>query len=114
MSTKKKQLESIAQAAIADADSLSAVYQEVFASRLSANLEAIGANVVGSIAQQHAKLSLKITNQVAKAYAQEAETTAVEVIDLPLPKVRLDPCNMERVDVDELMPTPDKPKLKLA
>jgi len=115
MKNKKKQLEFITQAAIADADSLSAVYQEVFTARLTANLDAIGANVVSALAANHAKLSQQIVGQVASAYAEQAEAGAIQVMDIPLPKVRLTTPKTENPNIESLLPdTSKKPQLRLA
>ncbi|MEN9224959.1 MAG: hypothetical protein Q6M54_05750 [Thermostichus sp. DRC_bins_24] len=113
--SKKKEIEAISQAAITDADALSAVYQEVFTSRLTANLEAIGANTVGTVAQNHAKIAQQIATHVAQAYAKEAEDQALQVVDLPMPKVRLKAPQPESIDVESLLPNPEvKTQLRLA
>jgi len=115
MKNKKKQLEFISQAAVADADALSAVYQEVFTARLAANLDAIGANIVSSLAANHAKLSQQIVGQVASAYAEQAEAGAIQVMDIPLPKVRLTAPKTENPNIQSLLPDqPQKPQLRLA
>jgi len=115
MKNKKKQLEFITQAAVADADALSAVYQEVFTARLAANLDAIGANVVSSLAANHAKLSQQIVGQIASAYAEQAEAGSVKVTDIPIPKVRIIAPTTENPDIESLLPdTSKKPQLRLA
>jgi len=114
MKNKKKQLEFISQAAVADADALSAVYQEVFTARLIANLDAIGANVVSALAANHAKLSQQIVG-IASAYAEQAAAGSVQVIEIPIPKVRLTAPKTENPNIESLLPDqPQKPQLRLA
>jgi hypothetical protein len=106
MKNKKKQLEFISQAAVADADALSAVYQEVFTARLKANLDAIGANVVSSLAANQARISQQIVGQIASAYAEQAEAGAIQVMEIPMPKVRLNAPKTENLDLQSLLPEP--------
>jgi hypothetical protein len=89
------------------------VYQEVFAARLAANLDAIGTNIVSSLAANHARLSQQIVGQIASAYAEQTEA-GVQVVEIPLPKVRLTTPKTQNPDIESLLPQPQKPQLKLA